>query len=152
MPYIVAAVTALFLYCPAMFVISTVTPWKGFRIASVKHRGRRYKTLHLATLDRIGRMNRHQANKFHCGFINRLASALSDDSAPVYFTSHLLRPSHLRSMKMMLSATATYRWHCRSVTIPRGVRVGIRMQILLQEWRWITVPASGVLVVIRPRA
>lgn len=152
MPYLCVGVITLFLYCPAMFILSAITPWKGFRITSVKHRGQRYKTLHLATLDRIGKLGRHQANKFHRSFITQLRKAIREDSVPVYFTSHLLRPAHVRSMKMTLSAVSTHRWHCRRVRIAPGIRIGIRIQILVQEWRWITVPSTGVLVVIKPRA
>lgn len=151
MAFIIVGTIALILYCPTMAILCAITPWKGFRISSIRHRGRRYKTLHLAALDRVGAMNRHQATKFHRSFITQLTKAIRDDSDPVFFTSHLLRPAHVRSMKMTLSATPTHHLHCRKVRIPPGIRTGIRIQILIQEWRWITVPPTGALVVIKPR-
>lgn len=152
MPYFFIGTIALILYCPAMGILSALTPWQGFRISSITHRRRRYKTLHLATLDRIGKLNKKRANQFHRSFTKQLGNAVRDNSSPIVFTSHLLRPIHLRSMRIILSTTAApLRWRCSNVKISRWVRTGIRIQILIQEWRWITVPSTGVMVVIRPQ-
>lgn len=152
MPSIFVGIIALLLYCPAMVILSTLTPWQGFRISSITHRGRRYKTLHLATLDPIGTLNRDRANQFHRSFATQLGNALRDGSSPIVFTSHLLRPAHLRSMKIvLLTAARPPRWRCANVRMSRWVRTGIRIQVLIQEWRWITVPPTGVMVVIHPQ-
>lgn len=142
----------LLLYCPIMTIISAVTPWKGFRTALVRHRKKHYTTLHLSTFDRVGHLNLRRAARFHRSFLATLQLALQRDSTPVYFTSHLMRPAHLKSMTILMSKMGeTHRWRCTIVTIPPAIRNGIRLQTFLQEWRWITVPETGVLVLIRPR-
>lgn len=141
----------LLLFCPSMTLLSTLTPWRGFRLAHVRHRRQAYLTLHLSTYDRVGHLSRQRAARFHQSFLGTLTTALRSEQTPVYFTSHLLRPAHLRSMAILLATEAPERrWHCQPVSIPPAVRTGIRIQILLQEWRWITVPKTGVLVVIHP--
>ncbi|MBC2612917.1 MULTISPECIES: hypothetical protein [Enterobacteriaceae] len=142
----------LLLYCPVMTVVSAVTPWTGFRTASVRHRKKHYTTLHLSTFDRVGHLNLHRAARFHRSFLATLQLALQRDSAPVYFTSHLMRPAHMKSMTLLMGKMDdTHRWRWTTVSIPPTVRNGIRLQTLVQEWRWITVPETGVLVLIRPR-
>ena len=142
---------ALLLYCPMMTFISAITPWKGFRISTARRRNGRYTTLHLSIYDRVGHLSRRRAARFHHSFINTLQQALQQGDGPVFFTSHLMRPAHMKSMTALLTPLAgTHRWRCVPVTVPRAVRTGIRLQVLLQEWRWMTVPATGALVVIRP--
>ena len=142
----------LLLYCPVMTIVSAVTPWTGFRTASVSHRKKHYTTLHLSTFDRVGHLNLHRAARFHRSFLATLQLALQRDSAPVYFTSHLMRPAHMKSMTLLMGKMDdTHRWRWITVSIPPAVRNGIRLQTLVQEWRWITVPETGVLVLIRPR-
>ena len=135
-----------------MAIVSAVTPWKGFRAASVRHRKHQYTTLHLSTFDRVGHLNLRRAARFHRSFLATLQLALQRNSTPVYFTSHLMRPAHLKSMtNLMGKMDDTHHWRCTTVSIPPAVRNGIRLQTLVQEWRWITVPETGVLVLIRPR-
>ncbi|AYY47061.1 hypothetical protein EGX89_00045 (plasmid) [Citrobacter freundii] len=63
-----------------------------------------------------------------------------------------MRPAHMKSMTVLMGKMDdTHRWRCATVSIPAVVRNGIRLQTLIQEWRWITVPETGVLVLIRPR-
>lgn len=141
----------LVLYCPFMTLLCILTPWQGFRLARVQHRRQTYLTLHLSIYDRVGHLNRRRAARFHRSFLTTLTAALQQEPTPVYFISHLLRPAHLRSMTVMLTtAMPACRWHCLPVRIPQCVRTGITIQILLQEWRWVTVPKTGVLVVIHP--
>ncbi|HEY4436081.1 MAG TPA: hypothetical protein VGN40_07945 [Lelliottia sp.] len=142
----------LLLYCPIMTIVSAVTPWRGFRTASVRHRKTYYTTLHLSVYDRVGHLSLRRAARFHRSFLATLQLALQRNSDPVYFTSHLMRPAHMKSLAVLMSKMSeTHRWRCSTVTIPSVVRNGIRLQILVQEWRWITVPETGVLVLIRPR-
>ena len=140
---------ALILFGPLMWFISAVTPWKGFCIATDTGR---YTTLHLSVYDRVGHLSPRRAARFHRSFLTTLLRAVETGKRPVFFTSHLMRPAHMKSMTALLQPmTDTHRWRRRAVTIPRYVRNGIRLQILIQEWRWITVPETGALVVIRPR-
>lgn len=142
----------LLLYCPIMTIACAVTPWKGFRAASVRHRNKYYTTLHLSTLDRVGHLNIRRAARFHRSFLDTLLLALQRSSAPVYFISHLIRPAHMKSMTVLMGKMDDrHRWRCTTVSIPPIVRNGIRLQMLVQEWRWISVPETGVLVLIRPR-
>ncbi|WP_391488868.1 hypothetical protein [Leclercia tamurae] len=142
----------LLLYCPIMTFIGAITPWRGFRTSSVRHRKQRYTTLHLSVYDRVGYLSLRRAARFHRSFLSVLQLALQNKSTPVYFTSHLMRPAHMKSMTALLKPMAdSHRWRCTPVTISSVVRNGIRLHILIQEWRWITVPETGVLVVIRPR-
>lgn len=137
------------LLCPVFSLLCLLTPWRGFRSGRFIHRYRHYTTMHLSTFDRVGHLNRQQATRFHRSFLLTLDEILNRTDNPVFFTSHLLRPVHLRSMEALLArAVPERRWRKCSVHISRGVRVGIQLQMLLQEWRWITVPDTGVLVVI----
>lgn len=149
--YVLITSVALLLYCPVMALICILTPWQGFRTATMQRRNKRYNTLHLSIYDRVGCLNRHRSIRFHKSFIATLSKILKHENTPVYFMSHLLRPTHFRSMREVLASQApSRRWRSCQVKIPRVIRIGIRVQILLQEWRWITVPETGVLVVIRP--
>lgn len=142
----------LLLYCPIMTIVSVMTPWKGFRAASVRHRKKHYTTLHLSTFDRVGHLNLRRGARFHRSFLATLQLVLQRNNAPVYFTSHLMRPAHLKSLATLMSEMReTHRWRSTTVTIPPAVRKGIRLQTLVQEWRWINVPETGVLVLIRVR-
>lgn len=148
--YVLIAAVALLLYCPVMTLVCILTPWQGFRSATMQRRNKRYNTLHLSTYDRVGYLNRHRSVRFHKSFLATLSKILKHENTPVYFTSHLLRPTHFRSMRGILASEAPLRrWRSCQVKIPKVIRIGIRVQILLQEWRWITVPETGVLVVIR---
>lgn len=142
----------LLLYGPFMMLISTITPWKGFRTAKVLRHTGCYTTLHLSVYDRVGHLTPRRATRFHLSFLTTLLQAVESGNNPVFFTSHLMRPTHMKSMTNLLKQMEdTHRWRCHTVPIPRAVRNGIRLQILFQEWRRITVPETGVLVVIRPR-
>lgn len=142
----------LMLYCPFMAFLAVITPWKGFRTSSVRHRRRRYTTLHLSIYDRVGHLTPRRAARFHRSFLTTLQKALRKSDYPVYFTSHLMRPAHMKSLRtLMASMDDTHRWRCIPVTLSPGVRKGIRLQMRVQEWRRITVPETGVLVLIRPR-
>lgn len=141
----------LFLYCPIMAVFCALTPWQGFKTTTVRRRKKRYTTLHLSGRARIGHLSRRRATRLHRSFITTLQQALQKEATPVYFTSHLLRHTHLKSMTALLTSVEdTHRWRCVPVTVSRGVRTGIQLLTFMQEWRWIRVPDTGVLVVIRP--
>lgn len=101
--FLSAVPLTLLLYCPIMTIVSAVTPWKGFRTALVRHRKKHYTTLHLSTFDRVGHLNLRRAARFHRSFLATLHLALQRDSTPVYFTSHLMRPAHLKSMTILMS-------------------------------------------------
>lgn len=147
-----AILISLVLYCPIMTFLCAITPWKGFRTATIRHRKSRYTTLHLSVYDRVGHLSPRRAARFHKSFLTTLQQAVLTGRHPVYFTSHLMRPAHMKSMTSLLSPLAdSHRWRYHTVTIPRAIRTGIRLQIFFQEWRRITVPETGVLVVIRPR-
>lgn len=149
MIFVCLGTAAILLLCPIFAVLCFLTPWRGFRTGWASHRHRRYATMHLSTFDRVGHLDRQQAMRFHKSFLSTLDEILYRTDSPVFFTSHLLRPVHLRNMELLLAHQASERrWRKCSVRISRGVRVGIQLQMLLQEWRWITVPDTGVLVVI----
>lgn len=150
MIYILIVSLSFLLYCPVMTLFSAITPWQGFRLAKVRHRQRRYTTLHLAAFDQVGHLDKRRATRFHDSFISTLKNAIESRGMPVYFTSHLLRPAHMRSMKKLLtSEPPIYHWRCHPIRISRFVRKGIWFQMLLQEWRWVNVPETGYIVVIR---
>lgn len=152
MIFVCLGTAAVLLLCPVFALICFLTPWRGFRAGRVTHRHRHYATMHLSTFDRVGRLDRQQATRFHQSFLSTLKEMLHETDNPIFFTSHLLRPVHLRSMKTLLAReTPDRRWRKRFVHISRVVRVGIQLQMLLQEWRWIIVPDTGVLVVIAPK-
>lgn len=137
--------------CPVMTLISSLKPWQGFRLIRKRRRSRPYITLHLSGLDRVGHLNRRRAARLHQNFLSTLKSALLQGDATVYFTSHLMRPAHMKSMTTLLaSLPSSHQWRCQTLSVSRAVRTGIRLQILVQEWRWIKVSEKGVLVVIRP--
>lgn len=148
---VVAFALFLSLYGPVTTLISILKPWQGFLVRKTRHRNRPYVTLHLSGYDRVGHLNRRRAARLHRDFLSSLRCALLQGNTPVYFTSHLMRPAHMKSMTALLaSLPSSHPWRCRAVTLSRAVRTGIWLQMLLQEWRWITVPEKGVLVVIRP--
>lgn len=141
----------LFLYCPIMAIVCALTPWKGFKTATSRRRRQRYTTLHLSARARIGHLSRRRATRLHRSFLTTLHRALQNDTTPVYFTSHLMRPAHRKSMTALLtSLKGTHRWRCIPVPVSRRVRTGITLLTFMQEWRRINVPDTGVLVVIRP--
>ncbi|MGJ3289493.1 hypothetical protein [Klebsiella sp. PL-2018] len=144
---------SLVLLGPVMFVICLLTPWRGFRLATARRHRRRYITLHLSSFDRVGHLDRVRARLFHDSFLAAMEKALAHRERPVFFVSHLLRPSHRRSLRdMMSSRYPERRWRCRQIPLRRSVRYAIRIQMLLQEWRWITVPDTAWLVVVRPES
>lgn len=141
------------LLCPVMLCICWLTPWRGFRLATVRRRGQRYITLHLSTFDRIGHLTRDRAARFHLSFLVTLTRALDRPVHPVFFVSHLLRPAHRRSLQKLMSARYPgRRWRCRKIPLRRSVRRAIQAQALLQEWRVISVPDTAWVVMFRPEA
>ncbi|MDV5280091.1 hypothetical protein [Leclercia adecarboxylata] len=68
----------LLLYCPIMTFIGALTPWRGFRTASVRHRKKRYTTLHLSVYDRVGYLSLRRAARFHRSFLSVLQLALQN--------------------------------------------------------------------------
>lgn len=142
----------LLLHRLVWMLMFAATPWRGFKTGTKPHRMQRYTTLHLSGYDRVGHLNLRQAARFHQSFLTVLQQALQTRSSPLYFRSHLMRPAHRKSLtKLMASMAGTHRWRSTPVTLSAFERHGIRVQIFLSEWRWITVPETGVLVLIRPR-
>lgn len=149
---VILAASAL-LMGPVMYLLSCLAPRKGFIISRVTHRKKHWLTLHLAPLDRVGHLDRRQAYGFHQRFLQRLAEALHTDTLPVFFKSHLMRPVHMRTMHNLLNTRfRNARCFCIRVPLHPAARAGIRFQVLVQEWRWITVPETGILVVIYPES
>ncbi|EJF6007914.1 hypothetical protein M8X59_005280, partial [Salmonella enterica] len=92
---IVILAASVLLMGPVMYLLSCLAPRKGFIVSQVTHRKKHWLTLHLAPLDRVGRLDRRQAYCFHQRFLERLAEALHTDTLPVFFKSHLMRPVHM---------------------------------------------------------
>ncbi|EAQ9805011.1 hypothetical protein DAL45_13100 [Salmonella enterica subsp. enterica serovar Enteritidis] len=150
---IVILAASVLLMGPVMYLLSCLAPRKGFIVSQVTHRKKHWLTLHLAPFDRVGHLDRRQAYCFHQRFLERLAEALHTDTLPVFFKSHLMRPVHMRTMHNLLHTRfRNARCFCIRVPLPPAVRAGIRFQVLVQEWRWITVPETGILVVIYPES
>ncbi|HGB0710384.1 TPA: hypothetical protein ACIT4J_003767 [Salmonella enterica subsp. enterica serovar Typhimurium] len=150
---IVILAVSVLLMGPVMYLLSCITPRKGFIVAQVTHRKKHWLTLHLAPLDRVGHLDRRQACCFHQRFLLRLAEALHTDTLPVFFKSHLIRPVHMRTMNNLLHTRfRNARCFCIRVPVHPVARAGIRFQVLVQEWRWITVPETAILVVIYPES
>ncbi|EBT5359770.1 hypothetical protein CLK33_18030 [Salmonella enterica] len=150
---IVILAASVLLMGPVMYLLSCLAPRKGFIVSQVTHRKKHWLTLHLAPLDRVGRLDRRQAYCFHQRFLERLAETLHTDTLPVFFKSHLMRPVHMRTMHNLLyTRFRNARCFCIRVPLHPAVQAGIRFQVLIQEWRWITVPETGILVVIYPES
>lgn len=149
MLFIVLLVVSLALYCPVFSLIAWLTPWKGFAVFSVKHRHKPYWAIHLALLDRVGRLEPRQVRRFHQGFVRALHEALSRPIRPIFFRSHLMRPAQVKLACQVLSQTAGWHYRTVGVTLPRWERWLMTIQMLLQEWRWVQVPPNGVMVVVR---
>lgn len=148
----VAIVMVLIFFRPVMGLASLLTPWRGFILSTVRRHNGRYTTLHLSIYDYIGHLSPRRGRRFHKSFLDTLQRAIQEGGQPVYFASHLMRPAHMKSMTALLKPMAnTHCWRQREITIPRHIRWGIRLQMLIQEWRWIPEPETGVLVVIRTR-
>ncbi|EDW4374589.1 hypothetical protein AAA67_005587 [Salmonella enterica subsp. diarizonae] len=65
------------------------------------------------------------------------------------FRSHLMRPAQVRLACQTLMSTRR-RHHIVTVNIPLYERRLMALLMLLQEWRFIRVPAQGVMVVVSP--
>lgn len=123
---------------------------RGFYTVGTTHKGKRWRTMHLTSYDPVGRFNRIRAAHFHQCFLVALEKALRGFREPLYFRSHLMRPVHLRSMEECLAAFPERRWRKKRVSISQAENWGIRLQTLLNEWRWITPQDKGYLIVIGP--
>ena len=149
--YVVFVMVCLALYCPCFTVLAWLTPWRGFAVFQVTRRGRQYRAIHLALLDRVGTMNRRRTRRLHRAFIRALERALDAPARPVFFRSHLMRPAQVALACGGLSRQTGFRRRIVPVTIPRRERLAMVAQMLLQEWRLIPLPpAQGVMVVIHP--
>lgn len=146
--YAVFVVVCLVLYCPCFTLLSLVTPWKGFTVFSMTHRGRQYWAVHLALLDRVGTMNRQRTRRYHQAFVQTLENALARPVRPVFFRSHLMRPAQVALACQVLSHRAGYRCRIVSVTLPRWERFAMVAQMLLQEWRVISLPSEQAVMVV----
>ncbi|ELE9461473.1 hypothetical protein RBV54_005235, partial [Salmonella enterica] len=77
---IVILAASVLLMGPVMYLLSCLAPRKGFIVSQVTHRKKHWLTLHLAPLDRVGRLDRRQAYCFHQRFLERLSEALHTDT------------------------------------------------------------------------
>ncbi|EPW1515414.1 hypothetical protein ACVVJ5_004376 [Salmonella enterica subsp. diarizonae serovar 48:r:z] len=152
MAYLIFVVVCLGLYCPCFTVLSWLTPWKGFAVFTVTHRGRKYRAIHLSLLDRVGSMSRCRAGRYHRAFVRALECALALPAHPVFFRSHLMRPAQVRLACQVLSRHPGCRYRIVTVSLPAWERRAMVAQMLLQEWRLIRYPQEkAVMVVIHNR-
>lgn len=142
-------VPALILYCPCFTLQSVIGRQKGFEVFTLRHRGRRWRVIHLAVRERVGRMTRCRVRFYHDTFLRALGEALQSGE-PVLFRSHLMRPAQVRLACRPLMDTGR-RYRVVVVNIPRYERQMMALQMLLQEWRFIRVPEQGVMVVVSPQ-
>ncbi|EBY9434044.1 hypothetical protein G6O06_004756 [Salmonella enterica subsp. enterica] len=148
MIFVLFLLLALVLYCPCYTLQSVIGRQKGFSVFTLRHRGCRWRVIHLAVRERVGRMNRHRVKFYHHAFIRALNEALQTGE-PVVFRSHLMRPAQVRLACQTLMPTRR-RHHIVTVNIPLYERRLMALLMLLQEWRFIRVPAQGVMVVVSP--
>lgn len=93
-------------------------------------------------------MNRRRVRFYHHAFVRVLNETLQN-SEPVVFRSHLMRPAQVRLACKTLMSTRR-RYYIVTVSIPSYERMLITLQMLLQEWRFIRIPSQGVLMVLSP--
>ncbi|EKQ1742882.1 hypothetical protein P4X65_004679 [Salmonella enterica] len=148
MIFVLFLLLALVLYCPCYTLQSVIGRQKGFSVFTLRHRGRRWRVIHLAVRERVGRMNRHRVKFYHHAFLRALNEALQTGE-PVVFRSHLMRPAQVRLACQTLMPSRR-RHHIVTVNIPLYERRLMALLMLLQEWRFIRVPAQGVMVVVSP--
>ncbi|EIH3277596.1 hypothetical protein LGI69_004728 [Salmonella enterica] len=148
MIFVLFLLLALVLYCPCYTLQSVIGRQKGFSVFTLRHRGRRWRAIHLAVRERVGRMSRHRVKFYHHAFLRALNEALQTGE-PVVFRSHLMRPAQVRLACQTLMPTRR-RHHIVTVNIPLYERRLMALLMLLQEWRFIRVPAQGVMVVVSP--
>ncbi|ECE0739796.1 hypothetical protein ADU00_11410 [Salmonella enterica subsp. enterica] len=138
----------LLLYCPCFTLLASFRRGKGFSVFTLKHRGKRWRVIHLSVCERVGRMNRRRVRFYHHAFVRVLNETLQN-SEPVVFRSHLMRPAQVRLACKTLMSTRR-RYYIVTVSIPSYERMLITLQMLLQEWRFIRIPSQGVLMVLSP--
>lgn len=148
MIFILFLLLALVLYCPCYTLQSVIGRQKGFSVFTLRHRGHRWRVIHLAVRERVGRMNRHRVKFYHHAFLRALNEALQTGE-PVVFRSHLMRPAQVRLACQTLVATRR-RHRIAVVNIPLYERRLMTLLLMLQEWRFIRVPERGVMVVVSP--
>ncbi|EPC4838960.1 hypothetical protein Q1B87_003832 [Salmonella enterica] len=148
MIFVLFLLLALVLYCPCYTLQAVIGRQKGFSVFTLRHRGQRWRVIHLAVRERVGRMNRHRVKFYHHAFIRALNEALQTGE-PVVFRSHLMRPAQVRLACQTLMPSRR-RHHIVTVNIPLYERRLMALLMLLQEWRFIRVPAQGVMVVVSP--
>ncbi len=137
---------AIAVYCPVHRMICLFT-LRGFRVFGMRRRGKSYWFIHLATFSRVGTLNKSKLDYFNSTFVSALESAVQRGDRRIVFRSHLVRPGAIR-----LAAGTLTRHHCRYRVVPveisRTERIGISLQMLLQEWRRVTVSKQGMMFVI----
>lgn len=138
------------LYCPIYFFICLLVPFKGFSVSYMKHRERNYAVIHISLFSRIGRLNKNQLKKFNTAFVSTLDTALQNKRESVVFRSHLMRASQVQLAENVLSGCGR-RYRVSNVVLSRLERVGIICQTFLQEWRLVTIPHRGVMIVVMAR-
>ncbi|EAA8668224.1 hypothetical protein [Salmonella enterica] len=148
MIFVLFLLLALLLYCPCFTLLASFGRQKGFDVFTLRHRGRRWRVVHLAVRERVGRMTRCRVRFYHHAFVRALNEALQTGE-PVVFRSHLMRPAQI-SLACQTLAPTRRRHHIVTVAIPSYERRLMTLLILLQEWRFIRVPEQGVMVVIGP--
>ncbi|ECW0330125.1 TPA: hypothetical protein ACGT34_002412 [Salmonella enterica] len=149
MIFVLFLLLALLLYCPCFTLLTSFGRVKGFSVFTLRHRGKRWRVIHLSVRERVGRMNRRRVKFYHHAFVQALNEALQTGE-PVVFRSHLIRPAQVRlACKTLVSSRR--RHHIVTVVIPFYERKLMALLMLFQEWRFIRVPAQGVIVVVSPQ-
>ncbi|EBW6364045.1 hypothetical protein DPU24_25280 [Salmonella enterica subsp. enterica serovar Oranienburg] len=139
-------VLALLLYCPCFTLLSVSGRPKGFSVFTLLHRSRRWRVIHLAIRERVGRMNRRRVRFYHDAFLRALSEALQSGE-PVLFRSHLMRPAQVRLACQALMHTDR-RYRIATVRMSGYERRLMTLLMLLQEWRFVRMPERGVMVVV----
>ncbi|AIK12795.1 hypothetical protein PEC301296_21090 [Pectobacterium carotovorum subsp. carotovorum] len=150
MIFVFLFVVFIVLYCPIYFFICLLVPFKGFSVSYMKHRRRRYAVVHVSLFSRIGHLNKNQLKKFNTAFVSTLDAALQNKRESVIFRSHLMRTSQVQLAENVLSKCGR-RYRVSTVALSRVERVGIICQTFLQEWRLVTIPHRGVMIVVMAR-
>ncbi|EHF6859513.1 hypothetical protein J1L44_004506 [Salmonella enterica subsp. enterica serovar Panama] len=148
MIFVLFLLLALLLYCPCFTLLASFGRQKGFDVFTLRHRGRRWRVVHLAVRERVGRMTRCRVRFYHHAFVRALNEALQSGE-PVVFRSHLMRPAQVR-LACQILVPVRRRHHIVTVAIPYYERRLMMLLMLLQEWRFIRVPERGVMVVVSP--
>ncbi len=103
--------------------------------------------IHLALFSKVGRLSKAQTRRFNAEFVSVLEKALGQHDCAVVLRSHLFRKPQIALAEGCLSKYDR-KYRVVRVELSRFERVGIMLQMLMQEWRLVSVPNKGIMIVV----